>query len=239
MYARVCALITFKLKEIIRLIRAWAYRVYMESIDLGLGQCMINVYVYPFMRACVRVCVCACILYLCVYLYRNNQKILQCQPLEKCLHMHVWRTPTQSRNKFRYKRTIWVRSKMWACFACWLIKHNRKQQFVQIRWSILHTHLSVCNRKSTRGFWITNAENMYVCCTAHFYYPRFGTGLRENWIAGERMGLTVGRCSFMYWPLNVVVLAWSLHSLYIFWQFCAWFIVLVTHWLQGDWNSAV
>ena len=55
MYARVRALITFKLKEIIRLIRAWAYRVYMESIDLGLGQCMINVYVYPFMRACVRV----------------------------------------------------------------------------------------------------------------------------------------------------------------------------------------
>ena len=43
------------------------------------------------------------------------------------------------------------------------------------------------------GMRITNADNMYVYCTAHFCYKRVRTGLRGNRIAGVRLrrGLTV------------------------------------------------
>ena len=37
------------------------------------------------------------------------------------------------------------------------------------------------------GMRITNADNMYMYCTAHFRYARFRTGLRGNRIAGVRL----------------------------------------------------
>ena len=50
----------------------------------------------------------------------------------------------------------------------------------------IHTFESLSPEIST-GMRIANAENMYVHCTAHFRYARFGTGLRGNWIAGVRL----------------------------------------------------
>ena len=74
---------------------------------------------------------------------------------------------------------------VFVCFACWLRKHDRQKQSVQIRWRILHTLFRVCHRKSTPVCGSRNADKMYVYCTAHFCYTRFRTGLRGKQIAGN------------------------------------------------------
>ena len=75
----------------------------------------------------------------------------------RCAYMHVWRKPVLSRKSL----TIRVRSRMRACFTCWLRKHDREQQSVQIRWNILHTLLRVCHRKSTP----VCGSRMRITCT--------------------------------------------------------------------------
>ena len=102
----------------------------------------------------------------------------------RCAYIHVWWNPAQARKK---SQSTSVHSEMWACFAWWFRKHDRKQPFVQIRWSILHTCLRVCHRKPTPVCGSRNADNMYVYCTAHFRYTQFRAGLRGNRIAGVQL----------------------------------------------------
>ena len=76
-------------------------------------------------------------------------------------------------------------------FCCWLRyddrKHDRKKQSVRIRWSISHTILRVCHRKSTLVCGSRSAGSMYVYCTVHIRYAQFHSRLQRNRIAGVRL----------------------------------------------------
>ena len=123
-----------------------------------------------------------------VKMYMHTLHTWHVYSTSKCMifaRIHDANTCMYDKSQRRHEKSLDL-SAQYECehvFACWLRKHDRKQQSVQIRWSSLHTLLRVCHWESTPVCGSRNADNMYVYCTARFCYAQFRTGLQGNRIA--------------------------------------------------------